>query len=179
MAAVHSILPPALTDAVEEVLRVAGVEHVAHGDDEPGCDDHAEHHGTVLRLVARDTVVARTIAERLGDRPARVIAGEHDYGLQLDGQLRMAGLRRSDDAGVIVLAGLAGQPEIDRARRLAPLPIIAFDGVQGEASRRPRAGRRDRAGLRARRGRCRRGAARRRDRRARTDAVRHAGARVR
>ena len=102
-------------------------------DDEPGCDDHADHRGTVLRLVARDTVVAQRIVDRLGDRPARVIAGDHDYGLQLDGQLRLAGLRRSEDADVIVLAGLVGEPEAQRARDLAPLPIIAFDGIQGEA----------------------------------------------
>jgi hypothetical protein len=184
--AVHSILPPLPTGAVDEVLRAAGVPHVAHGDsdpvvaateavarganavigpffsravaeavevtapagipllapvatwvgvtrdDEPGCDDHADHRGTVLRLVARDTVVAQRIADRLGDRPARVIAGDHEYGLQLDGQLRMAGLKRADDADVIVLAGLAGEPEIQRARELAPLPIIAFDGIQPE-----------------------------------------------
>ena len=65
--------------------------------------------------------------------PARVIAGDNDYGLQLDGQLRLAGLRRTEDADVIVLAGLVGEPEAQRARDLAPLPIIAFDGIQGEA----------------------------------------------
>jgi hypothetical protein len=32
---------------------------------------------------------------------------------------------------VIVLCGLAGEPEIEQARALAPLPIIAFDGIQG------------------------------------------------
>jgi hypothetical protein len=87
-------------------------------------------------MVARDTVVAQRIAERLADRRALVIAGDHEYGLQLDSQLRMAGLRRAsspDDADVIVLAGLPGDPEIDAARALAPLPIVAFDGIQGEA----------------------------------------------
>ena len=190
--AVHSILPAELTDAVDAVLRAAGVPHVAHGDDdpvraaqaaasdpdahavigpfrsravaeavemtapaglpllapaatwvgvtrddEPGADDDpADHRGTVLRMVARDTVVAHRIAERLAERRALVIAGDHDYGRQLDGQLRMAGLRRAsgpNDADVIVLAGLAGEPEIDAARALAPLPIVAFDGIQGEA----------------------------------------------
>jgi hypothetical protein len=33
--AVHTILPPSLTDAVDELLRAAGVGHVAHGDDDP------------------------------------------------------------------------------------------------------------------------------------------------
>ena len=33
---------------------------------------------------------------------------------------------------MIVLAGLVGEPENDRARELAPLPIVAFDGIQGE-----------------------------------------------
>jgi hypothetical protein len=187
--AVHSILPPLLTGAVDEVLRAAGVTHVAHGDadpvgaataaasdpaaravigpfrsadvnealaatapaglpliapvatwvgitrnDEPGCDDAADHRGTVLRLVARDTVVAQRIAQRVKDagQTALVIAGDHEYGLQLDGQLRMAGLPRGEDGDVIVLAGLVGQPEIQRARDLAPLPIIAFDGIQPE-----------------------------------------------
>jgi len=31
-----------------------------------------------------------------------------------------------------VLAGLVGEPECEEARRRAPLPIIAFDGIQGE-----------------------------------------------
>jgi len=190
--AVHSILPPELTDAVAAVLGDAGIPHVAHGDgdhvaaataavndpearavigpfrsravaeaievtapaglpliapvatwagvtrdDEPGCDDHpADHRGTVFRMVARDTVVAQRIAQRLAGRRALVVAGDHDYGLQLDGQLRMAGLERAataDDADVIVLAGLAGSPEAERARALAPKPVIAFDGIQGEA----------------------------------------------
>ena len=189
--AVHSILPPALTDAVAQVHDDAGIPHVAHGerdhvaaataaahdpaaravigpfrsravaeaievtapaglplfapvatwagvtrDDEPGCDDHpATHRGTVFRMVARDTVVAQRIAQRVDGR-ALVIAGEHEYGLQLDGQLRMAGLARAEsaaDADIIVLAGLVGEPENDRVRALAPLPVIAFDGIQGEA----------------------------------------------
>jgi ankyrin repeat protein len=105
-------------------------------DDEPGCDIPAKHRGTVLRLLARDTEVARRLANHLlatGQR-ALVIAGAHDYGRQLDGQLRVAGLpraERADDADLIVLAGLAGQPEIAAAAETAPLPVIAFDGVQG------------------------------------------------
>jgi hypothetical protein len=105
-------------------------------DDEPGCDDHpADHRGTVFRMVARDTVVAQRIAQRVDGR-ALVIAGDHEYGLQLDGQLRMAGLSRAEtaaDADLIVLAGLVGEPENERVRALAPLPVIAFDGIQGEA----------------------------------------------
>src|SRR3954452_10770933 len=65
-------------------------------DDEPGCDDAARHRGTVFRLVARDMVVAQRIAERLKGQRALVIAGDHDYGLQLDSQLRMAGLTRAE-----------------------------------------------------------------------------------
>src|SRR3954447_9433420 len=141
VASVHSVLPTALTTAVDEVLRAAGLEHVAHGrtpavevavaaarddaalaligpfrsadvaeaveatapaglpllapvatwagvtrDDEPGCDDAARHHGTVVRMIARDTVVAQRIAAdlRARGRCALVIAGEHEYGLQLD-----------------------------------------------------------------------------------------------
>jgi len=105
-------------------------------DDEPGCDDAAQHRGTVLRLVARDTVVAARIAShvRATGRRAIVVAGGHDYGRQLDGQLRLGGLPRADvpeNANLIVLAGLVGQPEIERAVSLVPLPILAFDGVQG------------------------------------------------
>jgi hypothetical protein len=192
--AIHSILPPELTDVVERVLRKAGRTHVAHGErdpvaaaeavvadpearaiigpirsravaevveitapaglpllapvatwagvtrtDEPGCEDHpARHLGTVLRLVARDSVVARRIAERVrGEgRRALVVAGEHEYGAQLDGQLELAGLPRAGSPGaadLVVLAGLRGSSEVDHARSLAPLPIVAFDGIQGEA----------------------------------------------
>src|SRR3954454_15051335 len=154
---VHTILPPLLTDAVDEVLGAAGTAHVAHGDshplssaeltardpdalavigplrsldiaevveatapaglplvapfstwagvtrdDEPGCDgpqydDPADHRGTVLRMVARDTVVAARIAEdiRAAGSRALVVAGEHDYGRQLDAQLSLAGLPRA------------------------------------------------------------------------------------
>jgi hypothetical protein len=105
-------------------------------DDEPGCDDPARHRGTVLRLVARDTEVARRIAAHLraaGQR-ALVVAGEHDYGRQLDRQLRLVDLprtERAEDADVVVLAGLIGEPEIERATASAPLPLVAFDGVQG------------------------------------------------
>jgi hypothetical protein len=107
-------------------------------DDEPGCDDPARHDGTVLRLVARDTEVAARVASHVhaADQRALVVAGEHDYGRQLDGQLRLAGLpraERADDADLVILAGLAGEPEIERAATSAPLPIWAFDGAQGAA----------------------------------------------
>jgi hypothetical protein len=107
-------------------------------DDEPGCDDPARHHGTVLRLVARGTEVATRIAGDVlaAGQHALVMAGEHDYGHQLDGQLRLASLRRAErteDAELVILAGLAGEPEIERASSLAPLPLVAFDGVQGAA----------------------------------------------
>ncbi len=105
-------------------------------DDEPGCDEAARHRGTVLRFVARDTEVARRLAEdlRAAHKRALVIAGEHFYGRQLDGQLHLADLprvARLDDADVVVLAGLRGEPEIELARASAPVPLVAFDGVQG------------------------------------------------
>jgi hypothetical protein len=106
-------------------------------DDEPGCeDDPADHRGTVLRIVARDTEVARRIAADVRARGERalVVAGAHEYGVQLAGQLRLAGLPTTDDpadADLVVLGGLAGAPEMDRAAALAPLPVVAFDGVQG------------------------------------------------
>jgi hypothetical protein len=106
-------------------------------DDEPGCEgDPADHRGTVFRLLARDTEVAARIAEdvRVQGSRAFVVAGVHEYGTQLDGQLRIAGLPRTSDAqdaDLLVLCALAGEPEIERARSHAALPVIAFDGVQG------------------------------------------------
>jgi hypothetical protein len=106
-------------------------------DDEPGCDDDpADHRGTVFRLLARDTEVAARIAAdvRSTGTHAFVVAGRHEYGDQLDGQLRLGGLPRTldaDSADLVVLCGFAGEPEIEEARSLAPLPVVAFDGVQG------------------------------------------------
>src|SRR4051794_25911627 len=86
-------------------------------DDEPGCDDAARHRGTVLRLLARDTEVAARVAAdvRAAGQQALVVAGEHDYGVQLDGQLRLAQLPRAeaaDGADLIVLCGLADGAEV-------------------------------------------------------------------
>jgi hypothetical protein len=106
-------------------------------DDEPGCeDDPADHQGTVFRMVARDTEVAARLAAdvRAARQRAQVVAGDHEYGAQIDGQLRLAGLPRADESGqadLVVLAGLAGEAEIAVARDLAPLPVVAFDGAQG------------------------------------------------
>src|SRR5690242_2374634 len=89
--------------------------------DEPGCEDPADHRGTVFRLLARDTEVAVRIArdvERAGRR-ALVVAGDHEYGVQLDDQLRLAHRARAEgaeDADLVVLCGLAGEAEIQRAR---------------------------------------------------------------
>jgi hypothetical protein len=105
--------------------------------DEP-CEGHpARHRGTVLRMVARDTAVAARLAENVqaAGRRAFVVAGEHAYGVQLDGQLDHVGLPRVDHPGaadLVVLCGLAGEPEVPRAAALE-LPVIAFDGVQGGA----------------------------------------------
>src|SRR4051794_41408362 len=98
-------------------------------DDEPGCDDAADHRHTVLRLVARDTEVAARLAADVGAAGLRayVVAGEHDYGRQLDGQLRVGGLPRAerpDGADLVVLCGLAGEPEVERAAALAPMAVV-------------------------------------------------------
>ena len=65
---------PAGLPLIAPVATWAGVTR----DDEPGCeDDPARHGGTVLRMVARDTVVAARIAADLraqGSEPL-VIAG--------------------------------------------------------------------------------------------------------
>ena len=106
-------------------------------DDEPaGPDEPADHRGTVLRLVARDTEVAARLTADLRRSGARalVVAGEHDYGRQLDEQLSLAGLLRArgaSDAGVVVLCGLTGEAEIEEAREATGVPVVAFDGVQG------------------------------------------------
>jgi hypothetical protein len=184
---VHSVLPEALTAAVDAAL--AGVEHVPHADvvdmraaelaasdpealaligpfrsaavaeaveatapvglpllapvatwagvtrsDEP-CEGHpARHRGTVLRMLARDTAVAARLADdvRAAEQQAFVVAGRHEYGVQLDGQLDHVGLPRVDDpaaADLVVLCGLADHPEVDRAAAIG-LPVVAFDGVQ-------------------------------------------------
>ncbi len=87
-----------------------------------------------------EPVSVHSILPELLTRAARqhalVVAGEHDYGRQLDGQLRLASLpraERADDADLVVLAGLAGEPEIERAAATAPLPLVAFDGAEGAA----------------------------------------------
>ena len=127
------VTAPAQLPLIAPMATWAGVTR----DDEPGCDDDpARHLGTVFRLLARDTEVAARIAEdvRSTGRRALVVAGDHEYGLQLDGQLRLAGLPRAAaaaDADLLVLCGLAGEPEIERARSLPPIPVVAFDGVQG------------------------------------------------
>jgi len=88
-------------------------------------------------MIARDTVVAGRLAEdvRAAEQHAFVVAGEHEYGDQLDRQLDHVGLprvERPEDADLVVLCGLAGRPEVARAAALG-LPVIAFDGVQGGA----------------------------------------------
>jgi len=134
VAEVVEVTAPKGLPLVAPVATWAGVTR----SDEPGCeDDPARHLGTVLRLVARDTVVAQRIAARVRGNGGRafVVAGDHEYGSQLVGQLALAGLPRAEsgaEADVVVLAGLAGEPEADMARALAPIPIVAFDGIQGE-----------------------------------------------
>jgi hypothetical protein len=127
------VTAPAGLPLLAPVATWAGVTR----DDEPGCeDDPADHRGTVFRMLARDTEVAQRIAADLRRTKMRalVVAGDHGYGHQLDGQLELTGLDRApaaDDADVIVLCGLVDEPEVRQAAALAPLPIIAFDGVQG------------------------------------------------
>jgi hypothetical protein len=88
-------------------------------------------------MLARDTEMAARLAEdlRAAEQQAFVVAGEHEYGVQLDGQLDFIGLPRVAEAAaadLVVLCGLAGHPEVARAVELG-LPVMAFDGVQGGA----------------------------------------------
>jgi hypothetical protein len=105
-------------------------------EDEPGCeDDPADHRGTVLRMVARDTEVARRLADHVRQRGERalVVAGAGEYGTQIDGQLRLAQLpraERAEDAALVVVAGVPEEPGMERAAGLE-LPVIGFDGIQG------------------------------------------------
>jgi hypothetical protein len=106
-------------------------------EDEPGCeDDPADHRGTVLRMVARDTEVARRLADHVRQRGERalVVAGAGEYGTQIDGQLRLAQLPRAErveDAARVVVAGVPEEPGMERAAATALLPVIGFDGIQG------------------------------------------------
>jgi len=103
-------------------------------DDEPGCeDDPADHRGTVLRMVARDTEVAHRLAAHLRGRGERalVVAGRGEYGSQLDGQLRLADVPRGDEPDVVIAAGVPEEPGMEAVKGTAPLPLIAFDGIQG------------------------------------------------
>jgi hypothetical protein len=84
-------------------------------------------------MVARDTEVAFRLAAHLrlrGER-ALVVVGAGEYGMQLEGQLRLAGLPVGDDAGVVVAAGVPEEPGLEAVKATAPLPLIAFDGIQG------------------------------------------------
>jgi hypothetical protein len=132
VAEVVEATAPAGLPLLAPVATWAGVTR----DDEPGCEgDPADHRGTVLRMLARDTEVAARLAAdvRAAGQRAWVVAGAHEYGEQLGGQLSLVGLPRAGDvagADLVVLCGLAGGPEVERAAA-AGLPVIAFDGVRG------------------------------------------------
>jgi hypothetical protein len=132
VAEAAAVTAPAGLLLIAPVATWAGVTRA----DEPGCDDDpADHRGTVLRMVARDTEVARRLAAHVVARGERalVLAGSGEYGTQLDGQLRLAGLPRADreEADLVVVAGVPSEPGMDAAAATAPLPVIAFDGAQG------------------------------------------------
>jgi hypothetical protein len=124
------VTAPAGLPLLAPVATWAGVTR----DDEPGCeDDPADHRGTVLRMVARDTEVAFRLARYLRGRGERalVVAGSGEYGAQLEGQLRLAEVPRADDADVVIAAGVPEEPGMERVKETAPAPLIAFDGIQG------------------------------------------------
>jgi hypothetical protein len=104
------------------------------GEEPPRAPDPG---ATVLRMLARDTEVARRIAAELAatGRRALVVAGDHEYGAQLEAQLDLAGLPRTPDAAaadLVVVCGLAwADDDAAAVRALAPLPAVAFDGIQG------------------------------------------------
>ena len=111
-------------------------------DDEPGCED--DRGATAGRCCASSRATPRSPARIAADlratgRRALVVAGGHEYGVQLDGQLRLARLPRTEDpadAGLVVLCALAGAPEIDARRRAR---AAARRRVRRRAGRRSRA----------------------------------------
>jgi hypothetical protein len=122
------VTAPAGLPLLAPVATWAGVTR----DDEPGCeDDPADHRGTVLRMVARDTAVAFRLAAHLRDRGegALIVAGRGEYGTQIEAQLHLADLPRGED--VVVAAGVPEEPGMEAVRDTAPLPLIGFDGIQG------------------------------------------------
>jgi hypothetical protein len=124
------VTAPAGLPLLAPVATWAGVTR----DDEPGCeDDPADHRGTVLRLVARDTEVAFRLAAHLRARGERalLVAGRGEYGAQIEGQLRLAELPVGEDADVVVAAGVPEEAGMELVKDTAPLPLIAFDGIQG------------------------------------------------
>jgi hypothetical protein len=92
--AVHTILPPPLTDAVDAVLRSAGEPHVAHGDGDP---------------------VGAAVA---------VIAGDHEYGLQLDGIQGESFPGQDVEIALVYAPGPLGVVE---SRRAAELVLASRD----------------------------------------------------
>ena len=131
VAEVLEVTAPAGLLLLAPVATWAGVTRA----DEPGGAEAANHRGLVRRLVARDTEVARRIAADVRARGLRafVVAGSHGYGEQLNSQLRLGNLPRAgtpEEADLIVLCGLEDQPEIEQVRELAPLPVVAFDGIR-------------------------------------------------
>ena len=112
--AVHSILPPPLTEAVDAVLRAAGVPHVAHGDADPV-----------------DAAVAAA-----SDPQAHAVIGPFRSADVSEALAATAPARLPLFAPVATWAGVTHDDEPgcdDAARALAPLPIVAFDGIQGES----------------------------------------------
>jgi hypothetical protein len=86
-------------------------------------------------MVARDTEVAFRLAAHLRGRGQRalVVASSGEYGTQIEGQLRLADVPRADadEADVVIAAGVPEEPGMDAVAATAPLPLIAFDGIQG------------------------------------------------
>jgi hypothetical protein len=125
---VHTILPDGLTRAAAAVLEAAGAAHVV-GNPMAAAEAAATDPGALALIGPNRSADVTEAVEVTAPAGLALLAP----GQQLDGQLRLAGLRRADDPGVaelLVLAGLANAPEIERAAASA-LPIVAFDAAQG------------------------------------------------
>jgi len=84
--AVHSILPPLPTGAVDEALRAAGVRHVAHGDDDPvGAATEAASDPAAIAVIGpfRSADVAEAVEGTA--RRAKTLAGMRALGFDEHG----------------------------------------------------------------------------------------------
>lgn len=126
------------------VLNQSGLAQLAVGAtyagltrDEPGAEDgmpaslRPSGHCSLFRLVPRDTALCRALVAEVGG-PCVVVGDDTPYGAQLDEQLALAGLERTEDpaaAVAVVYAGLADRAPMERLAALGGLGLWGFEGA--------------------------------------------------